>query len=236
LVRAREDARLDRMRARRRLSKFLLRRERSMPTKCWGVTGRGWLAEQTFPFEAQQHAFDDTSRRSTWSTGASRRSSARCARPPSGGPGRNSSRMCAACAVSTPDRAGVVCEVGDFAGSATAEEFMSFTGLVRSERSCGERRKQGSITKADNAHLRRLLVEAAWNARRPRSVTNSPAANATRIPPPSSVPGAANSACQALAADGRPRQAPPEDRRRLRPRARRVRLGDRHQPAAQKGG
>src|SRR5207248_2491516 len=31
----------------------------------------------------------------------------------------------------------------------------------------------------------------------------------------------------ALATDGRPRQTPPEDRRRLRPRARRLRLGDR---------
>src|SRR5207253_794396 len=40
----------------------------------------------------------------------------------------------------------------------------------------------------------------------------------------------------ALAADGRARQAAPEDRRRLRARARRLRLGDRHRPAAARGG
>jgi transposase len=43
---------------------------------------------------------------------------------------------------------------------------MAFTGLVPSERSSGERRAQGPITKAGNAHLRRVLVEAAWHARR----------------------------------------------------------------------
>src|SRR5205085_11767368 len=33
-----------------------------------------------------------------------------------------------------------------------------------------------------------------------------------------------------LATDGRPRQTTPEDRRRVRPRARRIRMGDRHRP------
>ncbi len=43
--------------------------------------------------------------------------------------------------------------------------------LVPSERSAGEGRRQGSITKAGNSHLRRLLVEAAWNQRaRPQVV------------------------------------------------------------------
>jgi transposase len=59
LIRAREDARLDRMRARHRLSKFMLRHERTMPTKCWGVTRRAWLGSQTFEHAAHQHAFDD---------------------------------------------------------------------------------------------------------------------------------------------------------------------------------
>jgi transposase len=44
LVRAREDARLDRMRARHRLGKFCLRHEPGMPTTCWGTTRRAWLA------------------------------------------------------------------------------------------------------------------------------------------------------------------------------------------------
>ena len=51
---------------------------------------------------------------------------------------------------------------------------MSFVGLVPSERSSGERRAQGSITKAGNPHVRRLLMEAAWSARRRPQVGYSP--------------------------------------------------------------
>ena len=49
---------------------------------------------------------------------------------------------------------------------ACAEEFMAFVGLVPSEHSSGEHRRQSSITKVGNSHVRRLLVEAAWHARR----------------------------------------------------------------------
>ena len=57
-------------------------------------------------------------------------------------------------------------EIGDFNRFKTAEEFMAFVGLVPSERSSGEQRRQGSITKVGNSHVRRLLVESAWHARR----------------------------------------------------------------------
>jgi transposase len=60
---------------------------------------------------------------------------------------------------------GLVAEAGDFTRFKAAEPFVSFVGLVPSERSCGESRRQGSITKAGSAHARRLLVEAAWNGR-----------------------------------------------------------------------
>lgn len=59
LVRAREDARLDRMRARHRLGKFLLRHDRRMPTQCWGPTRRAWLGRQAFDRVGEQQAFDD---------------------------------------------------------------------------------------------------------------------------------------------------------------------------------
>src|SRR5438876_9608507 len=58
LVRAREDARLDRMRDRQRLSKFCLRHGRRLPTTAWTVTRRKWLGEQRFEFPAQQQTFD----------------------------------------------------------------------------------------------------------------------------------------------------------------------------------
>src|SRR5438552_13728226 len=59
LIRAREDARIERMRARHRLSKLLLRNDRRLPTKCWGVTRRRWLGQQRFVETPRQVAFDD---------------------------------------------------------------------------------------------------------------------------------------------------------------------------------
>jgi transposase len=59
LIRAREDARIERMRARHRLSKLMLRNDRRLPTKCWGVTRRRWLGQQRFAETPRQVAFDD---------------------------------------------------------------------------------------------------------------------------------------------------------------------------------
>ena len=59
----------------------------------------------------------------------------------------------------------LVTEIGGFDRFKSAE-FMAFVGLVPLERSSGEQRRQGSITKVGNAHVRRLLVESAWHARR----------------------------------------------------------------------
>lgn len=53
LVRAREAARLDRMRDRHRLSKFCLRHGRLVPGSSWTVARRRWLTEQRFAFAAE---------------------------------------------------------------------------------------------------------------------------------------------------------------------------------------
>src|SRR5437867_2479035 len=58
LVRAREDARLDRMRDRHRLSKFCLRHGRQLPGLSWSLARRKWLGEQRFEFAAEQLTFD----------------------------------------------------------------------------------------------------------------------------------------------------------------------------------
>jgi transposase len=44
---------------------------------------------------------------------------------------------------------------------------MSYLGLVPSEHSSGQTRRQGAITKSGSQHARRLLVEAAWHYRHP---------------------------------------------------------------------
>src|SRR5436305_9139487 len=58
LVRAREDARLDRMRDRHRLSKFCLRHGRALPTNSWTIVLRKWLGEQRFEHASEQITFD----------------------------------------------------------------------------------------------------------------------------------------------------------------------------------
>jgi transposase len=167
LVRAREDARLDRMRDRHRLSKFCLRHGRLLPGKSWSVTRRAWLSQQRFVFPAEQLTFDtylhaldlvdariealeraiaETAEQGPWSVLVAR---LRCLR-----------------GVDTLTALGIAAEIGDFGRFQTAAEFMAFVGLVPSEHSSGEHRRQGSITKVGNSHVRRLLVESAWHARR----------------------------------------------------------------------
>jgi len=55
-------------------------------------------------------------------------------------------------------------EIGDW-HRFTGNSIGSFVGLVPTEYSSGASRVQGSITKTGNAHVRRLLVEAAWHHR-----------------------------------------------------------------------
>ena len=59
----------------------------------------------------------------------------------------------------------IMAEVGDFRRFNTAQEFMSYTGLVPSEYSSGTNQKRGAITKTGNSQIRRLLIECAWSSR-----------------------------------------------------------------------
>lgn len=56
----------------------------------------------------------------------------------------------------------VVATVDDVARFASAHQFEGFLGLVPGERSSGETRRIGRITKAGNSRVRYLLVEAGW--------------------------------------------------------------------------
>jgi transposase len=64
-----------------------------------------------------------------------------------------------------------VAELGDLTRFENPRELMKFLGLIPSEYSTGERRRQGSITKAGNTHARRALVEGAWAYRYPAKVS-----------------------------------------------------------------
>ena len=55
----------------------------------------------------------------------------------------------------------VVSEIGDFVRFTHPKQLMSYLGLTPGEYSSGSKRKQGSITKCGNSHLRWMLVECA---------------------------------------------------------------------------
>jgi transposase len=65
----------------------------------------------------------------------------------------------------------LVAEMGDLTRFESPRELMKFMGLIPSEYSSGEQRRQGSITKAGNTHARRVLVEGAWAYRYPAKVS-----------------------------------------------------------------
>lgn len=59
--------------------------------------------------------------------------------------------------------ASTACEADGFSRLPKASGFAAWVGLVPSEHSSGESQSRGGITKAGNKHLRKLLVEAAWH-------------------------------------------------------------------------
>jgi transposase len=58
--------------------------------------------------------------------------------------------------------AAIVATIDDVTRFGSAHQFAAFLGLVPGERSSGEKRRVGHITKTGNARVRYLLVEAGW--------------------------------------------------------------------------
>ena len=59
----------------------------------------------------------------------------------------------------------IAAELGNISRFEGARQLMGYSGAVPSEDSSGKRTRRGSITKTGNAHLRRIVVEAAWSYR-----------------------------------------------------------------------
>lgn len=169
LVRVREDALGDRLRARHRLSKFLLRQGcLYQATKNWGVAHESWLKSQHFDLAALQNTFEAYRRHLQVADDhlaeLDRQVEELAKTPLYQRPVRY---LRCLKGIDTLSALTVVAEVQDFERFRRAPSFMSFTGLVGSEYSSGGRVVRGSITKVGNPHVRRILVEAAWHSRQP---------------------------------------------------------------------
>lgn len=167
LVRAREDARGDLMRARHRLSKLLLRRGLVYEASAWTLAHDAWLRRQRFASPSLMLAFDEgygvVLQAKTRRDALDRAIVELAWEPPFADV---VGRLVCLRGVSTLSALALTVELGDWQRF-RPQSLGPFLGLVPSEHSTGERRRLGAITKTGNTHARRLLVEAAWHQRRP---------------------------------------------------------------------
>lgn len=169
LVRAREDTVEDIVRKKHQISKLLLINGISAPEKykAWSAKYLRWLDSVTFKYECQtltlrqyRHILDELQQTlSTLEAEIARVSLESKLSSLIAG----LQAMRGVCLITS---ATIVAEVGDLTRFQTAAQAMSYSGLVPSEHSSGSRTYRGPITKAGNAHLRRVLIEAAWHYRR----------------------------------------------------------------------
>jgi len=167
LVRAREDARGDLMRARHRLSKLLLRHGLVYDASAWTLAHDAWLRRQRFTARPLALAFDECYgamlHAKTRRDGLDQAIAELAGESPFA---EVVGRLVCLRGVSTLTALALTVELGDWQRF-RPQSLGPFLGLVPSEDSTGERRRQGAITKTGNSHARRLLVEAAWHQRRP---------------------------------------------------------------------
>jgi transposase len=169
LVRAREDAVERGRKARQQLNSFLLRHGRRYTRHKWTAVHRRWLSDLIFDLPAQRIVFEE-----------SITAIEEC--------DRRVERLSGQIETLLPEwrflpvvqalqalrgfslivSVTMVAELGDLTRFGP-ESLMHFIGIIPSEYTTGERRRQGRITKCGNAHVRRVLCEAAW------AYDNSPA-------------------------------------------------------------
>ena len=177
LVRCREDIRVDLMRARNRIGKFLLRREIYWegPGEAWSRKHRSWLTSVRFADHASQatladylHAHDVLiARRDQVEAELAKLAlSAPCA--------HTVARLRCLRGIDTLSALGLCAEIGEWERFDHPDQLASYLGIVPSEHTSGAQRRLGSITKAGSTHARRLLVEAAYHDRRGPAVGEAP--------------------------------------------------------------
>jgi transposase len=174
LVRSREDLRVDLMRVRHRISKFLLRRELYYPSGGGAWTGRhrDWLSTLHFDDQASEIVLQDALHTHDWMIARRDQLERSLADIVEHSPWAETiSRLRCLRGIDTLSAAGLVAEIGDFERFSHPRKLSGFLGLVPSEDTSGEVRRQGSITKAGSKHARRLLVEAAWHHRNPPRIS-----------------------------------------------------------------
>lgn len=167
LVRAREAAKKDQLRARHRLGKFLLRQGRrpATPMTAWTQTYLAWVKTVHFAHAAQEATLLDYLHEVEHMADRLTRLERAIDDAVKGAPERTRAVIEALQAlrgVAQVTAVTIVAEVGELSRFTKPRQLMGYSGVVASEDSSGTRTRRGGITKTGNAHLRRVVIEAAW--------------------------------------------------------------------------
>nr|CDQ31673.1 Transposase IS116/IS110/IS902 family protein [Virgibacillus halodenitrificans] len=168
LVRAREDVKEDELRAKHRLTKFLLRNEIRQPKgiRKWTAKYWEWLRQLKFQRSASKVVFQEyVQQLIEYQQRIKILEEEIKEQAENGVHAPLIQKLMTLRGVAIITATSLAAEVASFARFARPNGFMAFTGLVPSEFSSGDARKVGAITKTGNRHIRKLLIEAAWSYR-----------------------------------------------------------------------
>jgi transposase len=175
LVRAREAAKKDQLRARHRLAKFLLRHGLRAPTgvKAWGAKYMEWVSRLRFDHRATEVTYADLLGEVDHVRERIRRLEHAIDEVIEKLPAARKvvvDALQALRGVARLTAATMVAEVGEFSRFSNPCQLMGYSGIIPREHSSGSKTRRGAITKTGNAHLRRVVIEAAWAYRHRPSV------------------------------------------------------------------
>jgi transposase len=168
LVRQREAAKQDQLRARHRLTKFLLRTGQRPPLglKAWTERWMRWLAQVRYTQPAQEVTRLDCMNEVEHMAARVKRLEeailevVKLAPEPMQELIRGLQALRGVAHISAVT---IASELGNITSRfESARKLMGYCGVFPSEDSSGKRIRRGGITKCGNAHLRRIVVESAW--------------------------------------------------------------------------
>ncbi len=167
LVRAREVAKKDQLRARHRLGKFLLRRglRAAAGVKSWTAKHLLWVKTLRFEHAAQEATFLDYLHEVEHAAERVARLEQAIDQAVESVPGEMRAVIAGLQAlrgIRKVSAATIVAEVGPLSRFVRPKQLMGYSGMVSSENSTGSSVRRGAITKTGNAHVRRIIGEAAW--------------------------------------------------------------------------
>jgi len=167
LCRCREAAKTDLHRAHHRLGKLLLRRGyRYTQGRAWTQRHRVWLRSLKFDDPVEQFVFDDYLLAIEQLEARIQNIEVRMQEVADQDPYREPvAALCCFRGIALVTALTIVAELHDIRRFDHPRQLMSFLGLTPSEHSSSGVAKRGSITKAGNSRVRRLLIESSWHYR-----------------------------------------------------------------------